>query len=116
MLDTCTTDPHDDLIASIREAQKHDKLAQDTIGNLTESGADDKWKMSAGVLTMEGRVYVPDSDLLRVRVLERFHDNPKSGHFGDARTLELASRDFYWTGMELSARLIHRLMPGLPPR
>ena len=109
---TCIEDPHDDLIAAIREAQKHDRLAQDTIGKLTGTGgttstggtesAAGKWKMSTGVLTMEGRIYVPDS--LRTRILERFHDNPESGHFGSTRTLELAARDFFWHGMDGSAR------------
>ena len=104
----CTENPHDDLIAAILEAQKHDRLEQDMIGTggTTGTGGTDstagKWKVSAGVLTMEGRIYVPDP--LRTRVLERFHDNPESGHFGATITLELTSRDFYWPGMDNSTR------------
>ena len=56
-----------------------------------------KCKVSAGVLSMEGRIYVPDP--LRTRVLERFHHNLESGHFGATGMLELTSRDFYWPGM-----------------
>ena len=99
---TCTEDPHDDLIAAIREAQKHDRLAQDTTGTGGTDSAAGKWIVSAGVLTMEGRIYVPDP--LSTRVLERFHNNPESGHFGVTRTLELTSRDFYWPGMGNSTR------------
>ena len=47
---------------------------------------------------MKGRIYVPEP--LKTRVLEHFHDNPKSGHFGATRLLELTSCDFYWPGMD----------------
>ena len=115
LLATYIKDSHDDLVMAIREAQKHDKLAQDTIEQLTAASAydtgrgrqgvrDGSWRMGAGMLTMEGRVYVPDSDSLRIKVLERSHENPESGHFGATRTLELASRDFFWHGMDQSVR------------
>ena len=35
---TCIEDPQDDLLVAIPEAQKHDRLAQDTIGKLTGTG------------------------------------------------------------------------------
>jgi hypothetical protein len=36
------------------------------------------WAVSAGALTFEGRVYVPDSDQLRPKVIALHHDNPES--------------------------------------
>ena len=115
---TCIKDPQDNLIAVIRKAQKHYRLAQDIIGKLTEMGgmtstggttgitgtggrtstggidsAACKWKVSTEVLTIEGRIYV--SETLKIRILEHFHDIPESGHFGSARTLDYATPEFF---------------------
>ena len=103
----CIEDPQNDLIAAIRKAQKHDRLALDTIGKLTgtdsTASAAGKWKASAGVLNMRVRIYVTDS--LRTRILERFHDIPESCHFRSARTLELATRHFFWHDIDGSTRI-----------
>ena len=61
----------------------------------------DKWEISLGVLTMEGRIYVLDT--LRTRILERFYDNSESGHFGFVRMREHVAHDFFWYGMDGSA-------------
>jgi len=53
-----------------------------------------QWKVSAGALIFEGRIYVPEA--LRNQVISLFHDNPQPGHFGALRTAELGSRDFNW--------------------
>jgi hypothetical protein len=101
-----------DLFAEIIEAQRTDKLATDLLGRLggshvtpdeasgdhvmrdeasgshvtehvTRDGtASEDWAVSAGALTYEGRVYVPDSPGLRAKVTALHHDNPESGHFG----------------------------------
>ena len=41
-------------------------------------------------------IYVPDDDALKVRILRSCHDTPIAGHFGQAKTLELVSRNYYW--------------------
>jgi len=51
------------------------------------------WKVSAGALTFEGRIYVPEA--LRNQVISLLHDNPESGHFGMPRTAELVSTVIY---------------------
>jgi hypothetical protein len=61
-----------------------------------------QWKVIAGALTFEGRIYVPET--LRNQVISLFHDNPQSGHFGALRTAELVSRDIYWLGLDTTVR------------
>jgi hypothetical protein len=63
-----------------------------------------EWKVLAGVLTYEGRIYVPATDSLCGKVFILFLDNPESGHFGAPNTTELVSRDFYWPAMDLCVR------------
>jgi hypothetical protein len=105
------------LFAGIIEAQKTDRLATDSLrklagtegdyvmqeagsegghvtGHVTKPISDEHdWAVSAGALTYEGRVYVPEG--LRSKVTALHHDNPKSGHFGALKTAELVSRNFY---------------------
>ena len=53
-----------------------------------------------GFLCLDGCVYVPDSDDLRLRVLQYRHDHPLSGHFGQNRTLELICCEYTWPGLQ----------------
>jgi len=63
---------------------------------------DMQWKVIAGALTFDGRIYVPEA--LRNQVISLFHDNPECGHFGALRTAELVSRDFYWLELDTTVQ------------
>jgi hypothetical protein len=67
-----------------------------------EETTTEEWAVSAGALTFEGRVYVPDSDELRPKVIALHH--PESGHFGALKTAELISRNFYWLALQIYVR------------
>jgi len=61
---------------------------------------DSRWSTDeAGFLHLDGRIYVPDLDGLRLWVLQYHHDHPLSGHFGQNRTLELIQRKYTWPGL-----------------
>jgi hypothetical protein len=105
------------LFAEIIEVQKTDKLAMELLGKLDRRRRDhvtkhatkhhvtdyvtqdetttEEWAVSAAALTFEGRVYVPDSDELRLIVIALHHHNPESGHLGMLKAAELVSRNFY---------------------
>ena len=53
----------------------------------------------AGFLRLNDRIYVPDSDNLRLRVLWYNHDHPLTGHFGQNCTLELLRCEYTWPGI-----------------
>jgi hypothetical protein len=109
-----------DLQAEIIESQKTDGLATELLRKLDKRGRDhltkqvtkqhvteeetttEDWAVSAGALTYEGRVYVPEG--LRSKVTALHHDNPESGHFGALKTAELVSRNFYWPALQTSVR------------
>jgi hypothetical protein len=54
------------------------------------------------LLCWKNRIYVPEG--LRHRVIQSEHDSKVAGHFGRKRTLELLTRNFYWTNMERDIR------------
>ena len=53
----------------------------------------------AGYLRLDGRMYIPEANDLRLHVLKYKHDHPLSGHFGQNRTLELIQREYTWPGI-----------------
>jgi hypothetical protein len=103
-LPVTTIQPFSDLLPAIKAAQNTDRLATDMKNQIGgQDGSKDKdtdmqWKVSAGALTFEGRIYVPE--VLRNQVISLFHDTPESGYLGALRTAELISRDFYWLGLD----------------
>ena len=46
-----------------------------------------------------GRLYIPNSDELRLHILRQAHNAPAAGHPVRAKTLELIGRDYFWPGM-----------------
>jgi hypothetical protein len=111
-----TVEPYDNLLQEIKAAQAIDALDADMKHRIlgtpivdihdlqrideSEEESTNEWKLTAGVLTYERRIYVPKHDLLRNKVISSFHDNPESGHFGALKTTELVSRDFHRPAMD----------------
>ena len=59
-----------------------------------------RWSIDAtGLLHLDGRIFVPKADDLRLRVLHFKHDHPLSGHYGQSRTLDLIRREYTWPGV-----------------
>jgi hypothetical protein len=107
-----TVEPYDDLLQEIQAAQALDALAADVKHRIVgppivdiadrqriddlEEESPNEWKVTAGVLTYKGRIYVPMDDLRRNKVISLFHNNPESGHFGALKTAELVLQEFHW--------------------
>ncbi|KAF8750946.1 hypothetical protein RHS01_09004 [Rhizoctonia solani] len=56
------------------------------------------------LLWYQGKLVVPDLEILKECLLREFHDSPLAGHPGQQRTLELLSRNYWWPGMKSSAK------------
>jgi hypothetical protein len=86
------------LTEQIQAAGPTDKL-WGTVSAALSSGVPQfwamQWEMHDNVAWFRGRAYVPEGPT-RIAILQECHDDPLSGHFGFARTLELAQRNFYW--------------------
>ena len=46
------------------------------------------------------RITIPNVTVLKNRIISEHHDNRLSGHQGRDRTLDLVSRQFYWSGLK----------------
>jgi len=84
------------LHSDILSALPSDPIAQVHLADPPDS----RWSTDeTGFLRLDGRIYVPDLDDLRLRVLRYRHDHPLAGHFGQNRTLELIRREYTWPGL-----------------
>ncbi|QRW20813.1 Retrotransposable element Tf2 protein [Rhizoctonia solani] len=58
------------------------------------------WELREGLLWFQGKIFVPKDDTIRNLILESRHDALAAGHPGQARTLELVSRNYYWPSLK----------------
>lgn len=87
----------DSLRVDILTATATDALAQ---AQLTARDLAAPWSLSPSrLLLFNLRVYVPDRDDLRLKILQLKHDHETAGHPGFRKTLELVKREFYWPGL-----------------
>src|SRR6202022_2139467 len=50
-------------------------------------------------LLHHGHIYIPDFEPIKTEILRQAHDGLIAGHFGQAKTYEVVSRDYYWPQM-----------------
>ena len=79
------TDPLPGKILEAIRAQNG--LQEITIAECVEDG---------GRIGYRGSLYVPDSDELRLRILQEHHDTALAGHPRRAKTFDLLDRCYYW--------------------
>src|SRR6266850_668260 len=84
------------LHSDIRSQLREDPVSAEHLDNQS----DPKWTLDPdGLLRHLGRIYVPNSGNLRLRVLQHSHDHPLAGHFGQTKTLYQVHMHYYWSGL-----------------
>jgi hypothetical protein len=71
------------------------KALQGTTGTL--HGAE--WSEEEGIVTFNGKIYVPRDAKLRHDIAHAHHNSVIAGHPGRWKTLELVSRNYWWPGI-----------------
>ena len=67
------------------------------LGLIAQVGSNDRWsKDNNGLIQLDGHIFIPDVNDLRLRVLKAKHNHPTASHFGQHKTLELIRRDYTW--------------------
>ena len=86
----------DQLHSDIRDA-----LATDSVSAAhLPTPSDPKWTLAPdGLLRRYDRIYVPDSNNLRLRILQYSHDHILAGHFGQNKTLQLVRQQYFWPNL-----------------
>jgi len=56
----------------------------------------DEWIEKDGLLYYKNRLYIPENEALQTEIAQGWHDSLVAGHFGQEKTIEIVTRDFYW--------------------
>src|SRR6202167_4293793 len=87
---------HQDILS----AQKSDKHCSDILSQFSdthEHKSNLRWSINdQSLLRYDHRIWVLDSDDLRLQILLNSHDHPISGHYGQNKTLVLVQRNYTW--------------------
>ena len=60
----------------------------------------ENYSLEDGLVLFKNRIYIPDSNDLKLRATRQGHDAKVAGHFGRDKTLELISRNYYWPNLD----------------
>jgi hypothetical protein len=72
----------------------HDDHRDDALQKLVKD-----FKLHDGYVIFKGLIYIPDFEDLKVKLLYQAHDFKETGHPGQAKTLELLQRNYFWPNM-----------------
>ena len=107
---TTSLSPSSDIITEITHSLQHDPAIKGILQTLQsrpnhrdstqEPDSDYSLKPGSNLLYHHQYIYVPDSEPLKVKILEQAHDAPEAGHPGVLKTLEILQRNFTWPNMK----------------
>ncbi|KAF8749931.1 hypothetical protein RHS01_09606 [Rhizoctonia solani] len=90
----------------IGEAIYEDNRLKEILHKLQDKEKVTDWELKEGLLWHQGKIFVPKDNTIRNLILESRHDALAAGHPGQARTLELVSRNYYWPSMKKTVKAI----------
>src|SRR5947207_10428663 len=85
----------DDLKAANRDHPDGKALREELLAALPMKDVTD-FSTSEGLLLHRGRLWIPEHENLRTKVIREAHDQPSAGHQGQNRTLDLLRRSYSW--------------------
>ena len=54
------------------------------------------WAVSNELLYYKNRLYISENEAIQIEIAKGYHDLWVAGHFGQEKTIEIVTRDFYW--------------------
>ncbi|CCO36910.1 Retrotransposable element Tf2 155 kDa protein type 1 [Rhizoctonia solani AG-1 IB] len=92
--------PDQEINDLIGEAIYEDPRSKEVLDTIKKGKKVQDWELKEGLLWLKGKIFVPKDETIRNLILESRHDALAAGHPGQARTLELISRTYYWSSMK----------------
>jgi len=92
-----------DLLEEVRKSKVKDDEVVKAVEEMKRAGVkmlrDEEWREVDSIMYKEGKVYVPKDEKLRAEIIRLYHDMPIGGHGGQWKTVELVTRNFWWSGV-----------------
>ena len=90
----------DSLIDDIKVGYANDAACRKLIQQFVENEQKDiSFHMADGIIYKDNRIYVPDVNDIKSKLINEYHDIPMGGHVGIHKTIERLSRNWYWPKM-----------------
>jgi len=91
----------EDFLISVKEVAMEDEnwmRRKEELETLTkeEKELPKQWSISEGLLYYKDRLFMPHNEDLQTLIAKSCHDSKIAAHFGQEKTLEIITRDFYW--------------------
>ena len=88
-------------LSTIKEAAEKDEdwmRRKEQLKTLTNEGKKlpKQWSISEDQLYYQDRLYIPNDEDLQTLIAKCCHDSKIAGHFGQEKSLDIITRDFYW--------------------
>jgi len=58
-----------------------------------------EWIEKDRLLYYKNRLYIPKDESLQTEIAQCCHNSLVAAHFGQEKTIEIVTRDFYWKGL-----------------
>jgi len=92
---------NDSVLNKIRATGKEDKKWQERgreLVKLREEGKKmpNEWIEKDGLLYYKNRLYIPENESLQTEMAQGCPNSLVAAHFGQEKTIEIVTRDFYW--------------------
>ncbi|SCV67085.1 BQ2448_5731 [Microbotryum intermedium] len=97
---SATFSPPSEIADLIKSHLLHNLASLCVINNLNhDASLHPNFALQDGFLLHRHKIYVPDFEPVKVKLLHQVHDLPPSGHFSQAKSFELLDQNFFWPGM-----------------
>jgi len=95
---------NDAFLDKIRMAGKEDERWQNRgleLVMLRDGGKkmQDEWIAKDGLLCYKNHLYIHKNEALQTEIAQGCHNSLVAGHFGQEKTIEIVTRDFYWKAL-----------------
>jgi len=95
--------PEKEIVKKIKKAKDKDEEVIKVVEEMKRAGVkvlrNEEWQIEEGLVLKEGKVYVPKDEKLRVEIIRLHHDMPIAEHRGQWKTVELVTRNYWWSGV-----------------
>jgi len=93
-----------DFLNKVRELAEEDEdwmRRRNDLESMLREGKElpKQWTITDNLLYYKDRLYIPANENLQTLIAKGCHDSQVAGHFGQDKTLEIITRDFYWKNL-----------------
>jgi len=91
----------DDKVRTAAETEeKYKNFTHKTAENTSENEKSEYRLSTNGLLIYKNRLYIPNSEEIKLLILNEMHKKPYSGHPGYQKMITMLRKEFYWPNMK----------------